>query len=175
MKTDWLRPTEALSRSFFAPALGEEEETEENPVIRRLGFKIGDIGLLIASEVISELTDMLPICAIPNTASWLLGLVNLRGNLLPVFDVAALLQVDHAKNKKSMLLILGEGDTAAGILIDDLPAHRILAHSDKLSSLPALPDVVKPYVSSGYEKDGEIWFNFDHEGFFNSLAPRIAA
>lgn len=175
MKDQWLRPTEALSRSFFAPALGEEDDAEENPVVRRLGFKIGDIGLLILSETTSELTDMLPICPIPNTADWLRGLINLRGNLVPIFDLASLLKAEHAREKKGMLLILGEGEAAAGIIIDDLPSHQTLANSDKLESLPAIPDIAKPYMSSGYEKEGEIWFNFDHEGFFTSLADRVAA
>ena len=173
----WLRPSEALNRPFIEPASGDDAvvaaPSSKTSIIRRLGFSIGDIGLLIAPNTFSELTDVLPICPIPNTANWLLGLINLRGNLLPVFEMNLLLGMEKTEKKKT-LLILGQGEAAAGIPIDDLPAHQLLAPEDKLNSLPALPAVIKPYIPSGYEKGGKIWFNFDHQAFFDSLAARLS-
>lgn len=175
MKTKWLRPSEALSRRFYHPSDEQDVEGDEIPVIRRLGFQVGEVGLLIGESVISELTDILPMCGIPNTASWMLGIANLRGNLFPVFEIAALLEMEHNTKLKQMLLILGQGSAAAGIIIDGLPAQQILAETDKLENLPALPQVIRPYISSAYEKSGEMWFSFDHEGFFTSLGDRVAA
>jgi chemotaxis signal transduction protein len=174
-----LRPSEALGRPFIDPALGDDAvvaaPSAEKSIIRRLGFRVGEIGLLIAPNTVSELTDPLPICPIPNTAGWLMGLVNLRGNLVPVFDMAMLLGMEKDPEKRNqMMLILGQGEAAAGIMIDDLPAHQVLTPDDKLNSLPALPGVIKPYIPSGYEKNGEIWFNFDHQAFFDALGNRIA-
>ncbi len=172
-------PSEALNRQFIDPTQDEDEKNlaaseGQESVIRRLGFRIGEIGLLIAPNTFSELTDPLPICPVPNTTAWLLGLVNLRGNLLPVFDMSALLSMEKDEDKKPILLILGQGEAAAGILIDELPVHQVLTKDDKLNSLPALPSTIRPFVPSGYEKNGEIWFNFDHEGFFESLATKVA-
>jgi chemotaxis signal transduction protein len=177
MKAPWLKPSEALNRpitrtvddaTYSAAALAQAE------IMRRLGFHVGNIGLLIATRITSELTDLIPICPIPNTAAWLLGLINLRGNLVPVFDVNLLLQLDKGPDKKRMLLILGQGNTAGAILIDGLPVHVILTVEDKLKSLPPLPETLRPYATSGYEKNGEMWFNFDHLGFFHSLATKVA-
>ena len=175
MKTKWLRPSEALSRRFYHPSMDEQDsDIDEIPVIRRLGFRVGEVGLLIGESVTSELTDVLQMCAIPNTASWMLGIANLRGNLFPVFEMAVLLGMEHNPKVKQMLLILGQGSSAAGIIIDGLPAQQILAETDKLENLPALPQVIRPYVSSAYEKAGEMWFSFEHEGFFQSLGERVA-
>jgi chemotaxis signal transduction protein len=174
-KPKWLRPAQALNRPFIQPARDEEiTEGEEIQLIRRLGFRIGEIGLLITPGTISELTDMLRICPVPNTAGWMLGLVNIRGNLIPVFEMASLLGIQRDADKKRMLLILGQGDMAAGIPIDGLPAHQTLASTDKLQNLPALPDIIRPYISVGYEKNGELWFQFDHIPFFQALSGRIA-
>ncbi|MCP4699996.1 MAG: hypothetical protein GY862_24565 [Gammaproteobacteria bacterium] len=176
MRKKWVQPSEALNRRFFELRAGDslDEDEEELQIIRRLGFRVGDMGLLIAAETISELTEIMAVCAIPNTAPWLLGLVNLRGNLVPVFEMAMILNIEANSTEKRMLLILGEGDAAAGILIDGLPAHQSLTSADEMESLPALPGVIKPYIPSAYEQEGTIWFNFDHLGFFQSLAVRVA-
>jgi len=174
----WMLPSEALNRSFnrqadesLARAALIQQETT-----RRLGFHIGNIGLLIAQHATSELADLLSVCPIPNTAEWLQGIINLRGNLIPVFDLNLLLQIqaDNPMKKKQMFLILGQGEAAGAILIDDLPIHLTLAKNDKLQSLPPLPPALKPYTTMAYELNGEVWFNFDHDGFFQSLTTRIA-
>ena len=176
MKLPWLKPSEALNRPLNRQhdSLASSAALAQPEKIRRLGFHIGNIGLLIAQRTTSELTDVLPICQLPNTAAWLLGLINLRGNLVPVFDLNMLLELERVPDKrKRMLLILGQGELAGAILIDDLPIHITLSEEDKLESLPPLPTALKAFVSSGFEKNGELWFNFDHLGFFQSLANQV--
>lgn len=174
MKTHWINPTDALKRRFIYPDAGEEEK-EEEVLVRRLGFKVGELGLLIAENTISELTDATSICDIPNTANWLLGLTNLRGNLVPIFELKILLGFPLEQEKKRMLLVLEQGEEAVGIPIDALPSQQTFRTDDKLNSLPALPNIIKDYIPSGYEQSGMIWFNFDHKAFFQSLSARIAA
>jgi len=170
----WLSPTAALNRPLNVQTDEQTAVVIQTQTIRRLGFLVGHLKLLIASQTTSELTDMVPICSIPNTASWLLGLINLRGNLVPVFDLKMLLQLESQAVKKRMLLILGQGEQAGAIIIDGLPTHIMLTAADKLESLPPLPAALKPFVPSGFEKQGDIWFNFDHLGFFQSLAHKVA-
>ncbi|OQW91138.1 MAG: hypothetical protein BWK78_05425 [Thiotrichaceae bacterium IS1] len=175
-KTPWLTPSEALNRPFDS-GLGNElidDDWLELEATRQLGFHISNIGLLISPHITSELTDVRTICAIPNTAPWLLGLINLRGNLVPVFDINMLLQLEDITDKKRMLLILGEGDGAGAILINGLPMHITLSIADKLDDIPPLPEALKPYTPVAYDRNGEVWFSFDHVGFFQSLASRIA-
>lgn len=176
MKDPWIKPSDALNRPFTRQADDFTIHEFHAEVARRLGFRIGNLGLLIAPRAISELTELLPVCPIPNTATWLCGLINLRGNLVPVFDLHKLLDLtDSTINvKKQMLLILGQGETAGAIKIDNLPIHINLTLGDRLDSLPPLPDALKLYATSGYEKNDDIWFNFDHSGFFQALAGQIA-
>ncbi len=175
MESNWLKPSEALNRAFFHAQAGGTDEEGQDVVIRRLGFKISSIGLLIAADVISELADMENICTIPNTAPWLLGLANLRGNLIPVFDLVMFLGLEATDNQiKPMLLILGQGSAAAAVVINELPGHQLLQGDEELTNLPALPDALTPYISKGYQQDENLWFTFEHIPFFQSLAPQIA-
>lgn len=165
-----LPPSQVLNRSFLHKT-DESIKTEE--VSRRLGFLIGNLGFLIAKKTMSELSEMLSICPIPFTADWFLGLINLRGNLVPVFDLYKLLQFEHQKVKKPMLIILGEGETAGAIVIHNLPIHLNFLENDKLSNLPPLPTILQPYMNNGYDKNGQIWLQFDHLGFFQYLASKL--
>ena len=176
LKKRWLKPSEALNRPFnrqIGDTLGRTGASQEE-TIRRLGFHVSNIGLLIEQHATSELTELLPVCPIPNTANWLLGLINLRGNLVPVFDLNLLLQLEKGTDKKPMLLILGQGDAAGAIVINGFPIHITFIESDKLQTIPPLPPAIKPYTTSGFEKNNEVWFNFDHLSFFHSLTAKIA-
>jgi len=175
-----LTPSQALNRPLIRQAETHSEVFEEEiKTTRRLGFYIGDLGFLIAQQTTSELTDLLPICPIPFTATWLLGLINLRGNLVPVFDLHKLLQLEKRTVKKQMLLILGEGHSAGAIVIDDLPIPLTFTNTEELTTLPPLPPMIKAYATSGYEKKNDddkkaqLWFNFDHQNFFDSLATKV--
>lgn len=173
-KNPWLTPSQALNRPLNRQAGDTAQILEDVSVVtRRLGFQVGNFGLLIAQQSVSELSDVLDICPIPFTASWLIGLINLRGNLMPVFNLHILFQIKAKENVKQMLLILGQGERAGAIIIDNLPVHLSFVEQDELQSLPPLPAVLKPYVTSGYEKEGQVWFNFDNENFFESLASQL--
>ena len=167
-------PSQALNRplnrhSHDKSALVQDKEV----IIRQLGFRIGNLGLLIGARATSELIDLLDVCPIPFTAAWLLGLVNLRGTLVTIFDLHQLLGIEAKTSAKRMLLILGQGESAGGIVIDALPIHLTFTSHDKLTSLPPLPTVLAPFVSQGYETTEQVWFNFDHLGFFESIASKI--
>lgn len=174
-KTTKMMPSQALNRPITRNA--DENATafqSQAQVTRRLGFQVSNLGLLIGQQATSELTELVEVCSIPFTADWLVGLINLRGNLVPIFDLHKLLQFEKQSQKKQMLLILGQGEEAGAIVIDDLPKHITVADNDKLNSLPPLPPIIQPYASIGYEKNGQLWFNFDHLGFFESLAAKLA-
>ena len=168
----WLSPNAALNR-FKSP---HGIATGITPVERqraRYGFQIGDIGLLIGQDTGSEILERTPVYPLPKAPTWLLGLVNLRGNLVPVFDVKPLLELesDDAQDKRR-LLILDGGDKAVGIMIDGLP--QLAATNNALSRLPPLPVALRPYVAKAYARDDTVWLEFNHHGFFEALGGSMA-
>ena len=168
----WLNPSAALNR--FKPPPGMT--TGIAPAERRrarYGFRVGDIGLLVGQNTVSEVLEKAPIYPLPNTPPWLLGLVNLRGNLVPVFDVKLFLELeDSGGREKRWLLILDQGDRAVGVLIDGLPQTALTTHA--LSRLPPLPAALRAHAIKAYAQDGVVWLEFDHQGFFQALGGRMA-
>ena len=82
----------------------------------RYGFWIGDFGLLIDQDTTSEVLERWVIYPLPNVPAWFFGLINLRGNLVPIFDVKQFLQLEEGTREKRWLLILDQGEGTVGFL-----------------------------------------------------------
>jgi twitching motility protein PilI len=167
----WLSPGAALNR--FDPPEGFDINTTPADDWRvRFGFQIGNVHLLIRSESVSEVLEKGPVYPIPNTPTWLLGLMNLRGNLVPVFDLHQLLETGNDGRRKQMLLVLDKGVKAGAIIIDGLP--QALSAAPKLQRLPPLPSALRNHSHEAFAKNGTVWLEFDHRSFFRSVAEQIA-
>ena len=105
-----------LASAFQTPALTGNQ---------RQGFRIGSVGLMIGHEDGSELTEMPTLYDLPHAPAWFMGMANLHGNMVPVFDLASYLGIEKQPVQREvarrMLLVLGHGAEAAGVMIDGLP------------------------------------------------------
>jgi len=167
-----LSPSAALER--YAPPEGAMAHEEgEKAQQRRYGFHIGSMGLLIAPRVGSEAIPMSPIAAIPNSPPWLKGMLNLRGALVPVFDLTLVLGMSgHEYREQQVVLVFDKGPKAVGIVVDGYPKQ--LLGLSRVAQLPELPTSLKGYVAAAYTHDGDLWLEFDHEEFFKSLNRKRA-
>lgn len=164
---EWLAPGEALER--FEPPSGMVLAAAAEEKRARYGFRISSLGFLIKPGCSSEVLHKPDIWDLPGSSSWLLGLVNLRSNLVPVFDLRQIFGLPpHEATAAQLVLVLDQGDKAAGLLIDDFP--KPLFDMSYLPGLPQLPEELQAHVRGGYMKDDSIWLEFDHESFFENLA-----
>ena len=168
--TPWLSPSDALNR-FQIPAGMIIDLPTPARTRARYGFRIGDIGLLIDADTVSEVMEPLPTQPLPHTADWLLGLCNLRGNLVPIYDLERLFGLQIRDPHNRMLLLIDEGEKAVGILIDGLPSVPDLSH--RLNRIPPIPTMLTNHVGDAYFKDQQIWLEFNHDSFFRALADQV--
>ena len=120
-------------------ALAGAPAVEANPDdIVRQAFRIGQMRLLAPFATASELVEMPNVYPLPRMPANLLGLVNLHGRIVPLFDLAALFETQHLPREKRMVLVMGHGNDAAGMVIDGLP-RRLVFTPDSQIITPALP------------------------------------
>lgn len=163
---EWMLPSAALDR--FEPPADMALAAVVEKEVTRYGFKIGTLGLLIQLGTGSEVMQMPTVWTLPGAPPWFMGLTNLRGNLVPVFDLRQLLGLgQRAVNEKPLVLVFDQGDKAVGMVIDDFP--RPITGLSLLPHLPQLPTVLKGHVRLGYVKEEMIWLEFDHSSFFEEL------
>lgn len=178
VSADWLRPVEALTR--FAPTEGIalDGESEPEQADTRYAIRVGDIGLLIGARVPSEFILPVPVSRVPNTPDWFSGLINLRGALLPVFDLEAMIANDRQATQTTvaggrlLFLVLGRGERAAALKIHGFP--QPLRGLEPLDQMPPIPAPLDECVSNALVENGSAWLELDHERLFEAFAARLA-
>src|SRR4051812_23590833 len=143
-------------------ALTSAVPVEVNPDdIVRQGFRIGHMRLVAPFAIASELVEMPNVYPLPRMPANLHGLVNLHGRIVPLFDLANLFETTHLAREKRMLLVLGHGNDAAGIVIDGLP-RRLVFSPDSQIIPPALPAGAATAVIATYLQGKDAWFEFNY-------------
>lgn len=138
-----------------------------------IGFAVANIKFLVPHTQVNEISEMPPVFRLPNTGRWLLGLVNLHGNLVPVFDLASLIGDTCNTKSKTMLLVLGRGDAIAAIVVNGIPNRKRFGISNR-TSLPAFPESIHGYISNAYAEEEQVWLELDHVRFFEMMAHKIS-
>jgi chemotaxis signal transduction protein len=150
-------------------ALTREGPVEENPNdIVRQAFRIGHMRLLAPFASASELVEMPNVFPLPRMPANLLGLVNLHGRIVPLFDLAPLFDTPHLPREKRMLLVIGHGDAAAGIVIDGLPRRMVFQPENEILP-PALSAAAATAVVATYQQGSDAWFEFNYAQLLDQL------
>ena len=78
---------------------------------------------------IHEIIRMQPITHIPNTRSCVLGVINLRGQIIPVVSLRERLHMPDAEPAKSTrIVIVNDHDGVIGMIVDSV--HQVLSFDD---------------------------------------------
>jgi len=172
---EFVLPTASTTAEATGPAGTKSAGAKEDATLLRQSFQVGDLNLLCSRDASREVVEPPKLSRIPFTASWFLGMANIRGGLTPVVDLAAVLGVENNAKAAPYLLVFGSGNASMGLLIDGLPRGLTLKAGERLPNLPPLPEALKGYVHAAYKQDTGLWLDFEPEPFFESLAERISA
>lgn len=158
----------------FDPYEGLVDTREKEELLRNLryGFRIGNFCILTNRKTLCEVVQHLKIYKLPNTVNWVLGMINLRGNLVPVFDLKARLGEHSDATDDVQILVIEQGDHAAAIQLDGLPQALEIDSENLEQQAPIpdnIPDVLKTHVQNAFRADGQIWLEIDHRGLFAEL------
>lgn len=171
---EWLPPSAALAH--FEPPEGVQLAVtgqSRKEVRARFGFRIGELGLLIDPGTGSEVLSVPQVTPLPDAPPGFVGLVNLRGNLVPLYELRVLLGVDQFPAEADRkVLVFGQGERAVGVVIDGYPNALSALHP--LPHLPPLPDALQAHVPAGYMQDGTVWLEFNHGPFFDEACRNYA-
>jgi hypothetical protein len=162
-----MKAVDALARRFEragCDAAGERRRTER----RFRGLRVGNLGLLVAHDCGGELIEDAQVHALPGAAPWCRGLINLRGRLLPAFDLHEPLGLTRFRAQRQWWLALGAGDEAFAFPIDALPVS-LVADEAAAVEVTVVPQSVRPHSGASYRIGGELWLEFRHRDFIRAL------
>lgn len=172
----WLSPSAALNGLELEEhelAHGADARlgvTEHEPL--RHGVTIGPYNFLLPANDVSEVIKGSTIYPIPKTADWVKGLLNLRGNLVPVFDLAERFNAAAAPPVSPQILAVGRADQALALMVDGIPKPASTSEPLADTDLP-IPDGIRDHVFGAYVDDQNTWLEIDFSGLIESLTDQM--
>lgn len=140
-----------------AAGLPQREEMEES--WEGVLFSAGGHTLIAplgeVKEILNYTTD---ITAVPGTRGWLLGVANVRGNLLPIVDLQSyLLGRATVPGRRSRVLVVDHEGVFSGLLVDQMVGIRHFRASEQTERSVPLPESIDRFVDSYFEHDQSVW------------------
>lgn len=147
------------------------DESVERPYTR-YGYKVSNMNFLVPEGTVSEVLQNQNIYMLPNSPNWIEGLINIRGNIIPVMNVGKVLK-EKEKEKLTNILVLNKSDNTStiAILISDLPVSLELNDS-KTSTTKNYPDILHDFIIEGFSQNDADWIEFDPQKLFKKLAGK---
>lgn len=99
-------------------------------------FNLGNELFALDTARIQSINEPVPVTKVPMAPPHILGLINLRGNIISIIDINLLLGIPETGKPKENAIILELKDEVLGILVDY--AAEIIETDD--TSLPELND-----------------------------------
>jgi chemotaxis signal transduction protein len=142
-------------------------------------FKLAGAEYAAPAVNIREVGEIKTLTPVPNVPQWLLGVTNLRGDILSVVDLRTFLDLDQPAEVESewepssapggpreMLIVHPRRDPSlisTGLLVDEVSDIRYLP-SDRITE-PAAPieHQIAPYLRGVYDLDGRLLIMLDFE------------
>ena len=121
-------------------------------------FRIGDARLTVGIDRIGEILNFPAFTPIPGAKPWLLGLANVRGNLVTLIDLAWFLSgVRSPITMRSRLLSAELQNRPVGLLVDEVYGQRHFFPGDAKPAAQYEDTPLKDYVDRQYELNQNVW------------------
>jgi twitching motility protein PilI len=114
--------------------------------------------LLLAplAQIVEVLEPPAEITPIPGTRSWVIGVANNRGTLLPIFDLSVLVHGGTAVPRPTdRILVVRQDDIPCGLLVNEAIGIRHFETAARQSEPPAGLGVLKPFAEAAFPLEGE--------------------
>ena len=142
-----------------------ELEDSTNLVTFRLGSGEYAIDIMQAKEIIK----MEKITLIPNAPDFVEGVINLRGNIIPIIDLKKRFNLEETEGDKNTgIIIVKIEDVDMGIIIDAISKVVSIANSDIQPPPPMLSGIGQEYIKGVGKLEDKLLVVLDLEKLFTT-------
>lgn len=133
------------------------QKTEAVTFWRGIGFMLAGQRFVAPMGEVGEILQTPRVTKVPGVRNWVLGVSNIRGRLVPILDLAGLLDVPSKANWRTRrVLVVGEGQQQHGLLVDAVLGMQQFPSHLKSNQMYVEANYA-PYVRGGFERDGSNW------------------
>jgi twitching motility protein PilI len=174
------RPFELLreiDRRARAAAQGQPEAVATGAEWVGVAFRLGGEAFLLAREETREvLAYPAAVTRVPGARTWIRGISNVRGQLLPVIDLRAFLGAGQTTvSRTTRVLAANHREIPAGLVVDEVMGFRRFYESEFSSDLPPTLLRCERYLAGAFKRGAEVWPVFSVRTLLESQQFLLAA
>lgn len=156
-----LSPFQVLAdyeRLSLAHVAGMPDQIEAPGLWRGIGFRLGDRYLLSSIAEVNEILTMPAITPVPGTRSWMLGVANVRGNLVPVVDLRGFVEGERTVvTDDTRVLVVRQAAGSVGLLADEVLGQRSLMAGQRTGSADEEDDRYSDLIIDSAQLGDRVW------------------
>lgn len=157
-KNNPLELLRAIEQRSLANSKGlpEQEELKGSSLV--IGFRVAGKNMVTPVDEVTELLTCPSMSRVPGTKSWVRGIANVRGNLLPIMDLKGYLMREPTElSVNSRVLVVNHNGIFAGLLVDEVLGLKHFQDENYSHKSPSVDNFLKSYMTGAYNQDSEEW------------------
>jgi purine-binding chemotaxis protein CheW len=122
-----------------------------------IAFNIGEQEFCLGTTSVREIRGWTPTTALPHAPDFVLGVVNLRGVVLPIVDLAVRLGFPSTQpTARHAIIVVEAGDQVAGLLVDGV-SNIFTAEEEQIQPTPEIAaEIARLYLRGVIAMDGRL-------------------
>ncbi|MDR0320194.1 MAG: chemotaxis protein CheW [Treponema sp.] len=143
--------------------LQEQKERVDNVDFKMITFSLAGKDYSVDIMNVKEIAKADKFTYVPNAASYVRGVYNLRGDIIPIIDLRLFfhLPVDHKEVNLENMLILRINEQVYGTIVDKIDKVVGINHDSIQPPHPIFGDINIKYISGVVEKEGDLYIILD--------------
>jgi len=145
----------------LAHVAGSPEMIEAPGHWRGVGFRLGQRRLVSSFDEVVEILPLPQVTPVPGAQPWMLGVANVRGNLLPVVDLKQFLEGERTLvHEGQRVLVVRQSGGNVAVIIDELFGQRTFNDSHRAELSGDIDGRYGHFVSQMYRMADVNWSVF---------------
>lgn len=144
---------------------------DAGPVVELLSFTMGEEKFAVGIKAVREIRGWSKPTPLPNAQPYVRGVVNLRGLVLPILDLSALIDgTDTEENESSVVIVVERGAHSVGFVVDSVSDILNLRPEDFRDAPTRKDQSTGSFITRLGIVEGEIIKILDVDAVFESSA-----
>ena len=168
----------------LAHVAGLPEQFDAPGLWRGVGYRIGGRRLASGFDEVVEILPMPQVTPVPGAQPWMLGVANIRGNLMPIVDLKQFLDGERTVlHEGQRVLIVRQGGGNVAVTVDELYGQRSFVEEQLVEAGSAETRAGQPladgryahFIERAYDIDSQAWGVFSLDRLSRTPEFRQAA
>ena len=158
-------PAAAASPAGAGPATGPQLPEREAPGLEwlpeYLSLQLGDETYAVDILAVQEIINLPPVTRLPRSPDYVLGVINLRGMVVPVIDLRRKLGLPAAEPDEPVVMVMYVRDKIVGAVVDRVKDVVEIDHDWIQEAPPATGPVSREFLRGLYHHEDEMLILID--------------